>query len=266
MIKFSSVSSPQEIFAGSIAGFMIDRAEYHDRTNSRADYRAVIQAVSRRDNARVVIDGMTAANDLGLTTAVPARIEVMVDARLKPIQLGNQVVNFKTAAPSRLYWAGRPAMRVVQALYWLQDTMSTQRSERRVSGAFTQDSRGPDARTYRSATTCGPACRPSDLDAGLRPGDDRRSATAATTRAKHERRFQNFITAPERDRLDIFLAARSRLGTALPNIEKDFWVSWTLNVLYHGPPIGKPAPSVQRRHISFEGARSDPSVFPKTST
>ena len=28
------------------------------------DYRAVIQAVSRRDNARVVIDGMTAANDL----------------------------------------------------------------------------------------------------------------------------------------------------------------------------------------------------------
>ena len=97
------------------------------------DYRSVIQAVSRRDNARALIDGMTAANDLGFTTAVPARIEVLIDARLKPIHLGNQVVNFKTAAPSRLYWAGRPAMRVVQALYWLQDTMSNATERRRVA-------------------------------------------------------------------------------------------------------------------------------------
>ena len=60
---------------------------------------------------------MTAANDLGFTTAVPARIEVLVDARLKPIKLGKQEIQFKPAAPSRLYWAGRPAMRVVQALH-----------------------------------------------------------------------------------------------------------------------------------------------------
>jgi hypothetical protein len=88
------------------------------------DYRAVIRAVARRDQARVLIDGMTAANDLGLTTAVPARIEVLVDARLKPIHLGNQEIRFKAAAPSRLYWAGRPAMRVVQALYWLQHALA----------------------------------------------------------------------------------------------------------------------------------------------
>ncbi|SEP33100.1 hypothetical protein SAMN05444123_11512 [Rhodopseudomonas pseudopalustris] len=87
------------------------------------DYRAVIRAVARRDQARIVVDGMTAANDLGLTTAVPARIEVLIDARLKPIKLGKQVIHFKAAAPSRLYWAGRPGMRVVQALYWMQDMM-----------------------------------------------------------------------------------------------------------------------------------------------
>ena len=52
--------------------------------------------------------------------------------------------------------------------------------------------------------------------------------------------FKTFITAPERDRLDIFLAASRRLGAALPNIEKDFWVSWTLNILYHGLPSGSP--------------------------
>jgi hypothetical protein len=88
------------------------------------DYREVIRAVTRRDNVRYVVDGMTAANDLGLTTAVPARIEVLTDARLKRIQLGQQEIHFKPAAPSRLYWADRPGMRVVQALYWLQDVLS----------------------------------------------------------------------------------------------------------------------------------------------
>jgi hypothetical protein len=96
------------------------------------DYRAVIRAVVRRDQARAVIDGMTAANDLGLTTAVPAHIEVLVDARLKPIKLGNQEIHFKLAAPSRLYWADRPAMRVVQALHWMQDMLAQDSERQRV--------------------------------------------------------------------------------------------------------------------------------------
>lgn len=100
------------------------------------DYRAVIRAVTRRDQARVVIDGMTAANDLGLTTAVPARIEVLIDARLKPIKLGKQVIHFKAAAPSRLYWAGRPGMRVVQALYWLQDMLTAEDDRRTVENVL----------------------------------------------------------------------------------------------------------------------------------
>ena len=90
------------------------------------DYRAVIEAVARRDKARFVVDGMTAANTLGLTNAVPAKIEVLVDARLKPIELGNQKIVFKHAAPSRLYWAGRPGMYLVQALYWIHDAMRSE--------------------------------------------------------------------------------------------------------------------------------------------
>ena len=91
------------------------------------DTRAVIDAVARRDQARFIVDGITAANDLGLTTAVPARVTVSTDNRLRPIKLGNQTVTFKQAAPSRLYWAGRPAMRVVQALYWLKDLLPSDR-------------------------------------------------------------------------------------------------------------------------------------------
>jgi hypothetical protein len=108
------------------------------------DYRAVIRAVARRDKARFVVDGMTAANDLGLTTAVPARIEVLVDARLKPIKLGNQEIHFKSAAASRLYWAGRPAMRVVQALHWLQDVLNDDDERARVTEVLRRLLADPD--------------------------------------------------------------------------------------------------------------------------
>lgn len=87
------------------------------------DPRAVIDALARKNNVRVLVDGITAANDLGLTTAVPARITVLTDSRLRPVTLGKLIIDFRHVAPSRLYWAGRPAMRFVQALDWLRDML-----------------------------------------------------------------------------------------------------------------------------------------------
>lgn len=72
-----------------------------------------------------MVDGMTAANDIGLTNAVPANITVHVDARLRPITLGSQTIHFRPTAASKLYWAGHPAMRLVQALHRLKDVMDT---------------------------------------------------------------------------------------------------------------------------------------------
>jgi hypothetical protein len=83
----------------------------------------VIDALSRKGNVRVLVDGITAANDLGLTDAVPARISVLTDGRLRPIKLGNLAIDFQHASPTRLYWAGRPAMRFVQALHWIRDML-----------------------------------------------------------------------------------------------------------------------------------------------
>lgn len=90
-----------------------------------ADVRAIVDAIARRDQSRIVVDGLTAANDLGLTTAIPARVTVLTDARLRPIEMGKQRIVFQTVAPRRLYWAGRPAMRVVQALHWLRDLLDS---------------------------------------------------------------------------------------------------------------------------------------------
>jgi len=88
------------------------------------DPHRIIDTLARRDQARMLLDGITAANDLGLSDAVPAKITVHTDARLKPIKLGAQTITFKPTAPSRLYLAGRPAMRVVQALHWLRDGLN----------------------------------------------------------------------------------------------------------------------------------------------
>jgi hypothetical protein len=65
----------------------------------------------------MLVDRLTAANDLGLTDAVPAKIAVHIDARMRAIRIGEQTISFKLTAPSCLYWAGCPAMGVVQALH-----------------------------------------------------------------------------------------------------------------------------------------------------
>jgi hypothetical protein len=110
----------------------IDRGLYDRPSISRLtkrpttpDYRSIIDAIARRDQLRVLVDGMTAANDLGLTDAVPAKVTIHTDTRRRTITIDNLVIEFKLTAPSRLYWAGRPGMRVVQALHWLKDTLAT---------------------------------------------------------------------------------------------------------------------------------------------
>lgn len=110
------------------------------------NYRAVIEAIARRDNARVLVDGMTAANDLGLSDAVPGRVVVHTDARLKPLRLGNLTIIFRPTSASKLYWAGRPAMRIVQALHWLKPKLDLpderQRILRRVSAILADPKKG----------------------------------------------------------------------------------------------------------------------------
>lgn len=110
------------------------------------DYRAVIDAVARRDQVRWVVDGMTAANTLGLTNAVPAKIEVLVDARLKPVTLGNQKIVFKHAAPSRLYWAGRPCRSGCRT-FCVSLCLMSQRKIKDEHGRFSKDHFGERCRS-----------------------------------------------------------------------------------------------------------------------
>ena len=134
------------------------------------DPRSVIDAVGRRDQTRMLVDGMTAANDLGLTDAVPAKIVVHTDARKQPIKLGNVTITFRPTAASKLYWAGRPAMRVVQALHWLRDLLvregESDRVKRKLAKLFDDPSAGPRLKADISA---GMSALPTWMWAFLKP-------------------------------------------------------------------------------------------------
>jgi hypothetical protein len=52
--------------------------------------------------------------------------------------------------------------------------------------------------------------------------------------------YQDIIASSEGDLRDIFNTAATRVGTTVQNIEKDFWVCWTLDALFHRLPTGGP--------------------------
>jgi len=164
----------------------IDRGLYDQPTvnsltqkNNPPDPRQVIDAIARRDQIRVLVDGMTAANDLGLTNAVPAKIVVHTDSRLKTIHLGNLDITFRLTAASKLYWAGRPAMRVVQALHWLRDTMTdaeeAQTLRRKLGSILRRD---PDGDQLRADLRDGLSALPAWMQEYLQPILSRERSTA----------------------------------------------------------------------------------------
>ncbi|GAA4131159.1 DUF6088 family protein [Aminobacter aganoensis] len=134
------------------------------------DPRSVIDAVGRRDQTRMLVDGMTAANDLGLTDAVPAKIVVHTDARRRAIKLGNVTITFRPTAASKLFWAGRPGMRVVQALHWLRDLMAREgesdQVRRKLAKLFEDPVAGPQ---LKADLTAGMAALPTWMWVFLKP-------------------------------------------------------------------------------------------------
>ena len=66
--------------------------------------------------------------------------------------------------------------------------------------------------------------------------------------------FNSVITAADEERRGLFLTTATRLGTAVQNVEKDFWVCWTLDALFNGLPSGGP-------RLLFKGGTSLSKAF-----
>ena len=83
------------------------------------DIDATLQALARRDNTIFMPDGIVAANSLGLTNAVPAKMTYLTNGTTRILNVGGRTVQIKHARKHLMPWLKRPGLTVVLALDWL---------------------------------------------------------------------------------------------------------------------------------------------------
>lgn len=77
---------------------------------------AVAQTLARARHADIQVSGAQAANLLGLTDQVPARVVYLTEAASASVQVGEQTIQLRHASPRHLKTAGRISGVVFQAL------------------------------------------------------------------------------------------------------------------------------------------------------
>ena len=70
-------------------------------------------------------EGCVAAQNLGLTNEVPAKISLVTDGHSRTLNIDGQTVRFRHAGSSVMQWAGKPSAAVVQALRWFGPNLAT---------------------------------------------------------------------------------------------------------------------------------------------
>ena len=83
------------------------------------DPEAVAQALARGRSIRLQPSGAYAANLLGLSEQVPARIVFLTDGAPRRIRVGNQEIVLRRTTPRNMATAGRISGTVIQALRYI---------------------------------------------------------------------------------------------------------------------------------------------------
>lgn len=76
----------------------------------------IVQAISKRDNAKVIPTGITALNALALSTQVPVNYTYLTTGSERTVNLKNQSVVLKRGVPKNFCYATRLISLLVQAL------------------------------------------------------------------------------------------------------------------------------------------------------
>ena len=84
-----------------------------------ANYERIAQALAGRDNLKIQPSGAYAANLLGLTDQVPARIVFLTDGPNRNIRIRHQVIVLKRTTPKNMATAGKMSGLVIQAFRFL---------------------------------------------------------------------------------------------------------------------------------------------------
>lgn len=102
------------------------------------DPDAVAKALSGKHGVRIQPSGAYAANLLGLSDQVPAKIVFLADGPPKRVKIGTQEITFKRTSPRNMATAGRISGLVIQALRYLGrahvDDATVKRLKHKLSG------------------------------------------------------------------------------------------------------------------------------------
>lgn len=100
---------------------LYDLPRLHPITGHTApDITATVRALMDDSHAQWQFTGPYAANALGLSDQVPAKIIILTDGVPRKVSLGKLTLVFRRAAPRNLLGAGRRAGLVIQALRYLK--------------------------------------------------------------------------------------------------------------------------------------------------
>ncbi len=100
---------------------LYDLPRAHPITGQTApNIMATVQALMDGSQSQWLFTGAYAANALGLSDQVPAKIIILTDGVPRRVALGKLTLVFRRAAPRNLLGAGRRAGLVIQALRYLK--------------------------------------------------------------------------------------------------------------------------------------------------
>ncbi len=105
-----------------------DRPRQHPLLGQTApDPLAMITSMMANTSAQWQPSGAYAANLLGLSEQVPAKIVILTDGAPRKVNLGKLVLDFRRTAPRNLLGAGRPSGLAIQALRHFRKDLNPRR-------------------------------------------------------------------------------------------------------------------------------------------
>lgn len=103
-----------------LARGLYDYPRKHPRLGElAATPEGIAQALADKDGSRIQPSGAYAANVLGISEQVPARVVFLTDATDRRIKVGRQEIVLKQTTPKNMGTAGRVSGLVIQALRYL---------------------------------------------------------------------------------------------------------------------------------------------------
>ena len=103
-----------------------------------SNYERIAQVLAGRDSLKIQPSGAYAANLLGLSDQVPAKIVFLTDGHSRTVKVGKLTIKLKRTTPKNMATAGRISGLVIQALRYLKknnvDSTIIVKLKRRLSG------------------------------------------------------------------------------------------------------------------------------------